>query len=278
MAWAEQRAGEWFGLAASPGMNALKLPRAEALRPSEPDSRGERLSASRNRSLKKAAMTKARAQPRAQPMLGLREQNKRDKMQRIRRAAGESFARHGYGSATMRRIAQRAHVGLGTLFNYAESKQDLVFLIFNDELAALTDKALATARSGTSLIDQLMAIFRCHYRHFGSKPELARILLQELTFYSTGKQAATFLQTRRRLIEGIEQRVLAAQRAHTILSKVNSKFIARHLFFTYSAAIRWWIGNPHPEAEVGLADLRRLLQLQVTGLSPSGKAKRAVKR
>src|SRR5438128_2727154 len=92
---------------------------------------------------------------------GLRERNKLDKRQRIRAAAGELFTKLGYGAATLRQIAKRAHVGLGTLFNYADDKRDLVFLIFNDELEALTDAALAAPRADEPLIDQLMAVFGC---------------------------------------------------------------------------------------------------------------------
>mgnify|MGYP000601076020 CR=1 FL=1 len=38
-----------------------------------------------------------------------------------------------FHAPTTRAIAGRAHVGLGTLFNYADDKRDLVFLIFNEE-------------------------------------------------------------------------------------------------------------------------------------------------
>jgi AcrR family transcriptional regulator len=215
------------------------------------------------------ADSKLRSAGNSKPTLGLREQNKLDKRERIRAAAAELFTRHGYGAATMRQIAQRAHVGLGTLFHYAEDKRDLVFLIFNEELATLIDEALKHPRPGDTLVTQLIAVFRSHYRHFGAKPELARILLQELTFYSAGKQAESFLQTRRRLIDGIERLVLAAQRDRRILSKEDAAVIARHLFFVYSAAIRWWIAGTRPDAEAGLADLKRLLELQINGLSPA---------
>jgi AcrR family transcriptional regulator len=208
----------------------------------------------------------------AKPALGLREQNKLDKRERIRAAAAELFTRHGYGAATMRQIAQRAHVGLGTLFHYAKDKRDLVFLIFNEELAALIDAALKAPRPDDTLLAQLVAVFRSHYRHFGAKPELARILLQELTFYSSGKQAAAFLQTRARLIQGIEQLVRAAQRERRILSQEDAAVVARHLFFVYSAAIRWWIAAPRPDPRAGLADLKRLLDLQIRGLAPSARA------
>src|SRR5262249_30189172 len=120
--------------------------------------------------------------------MSLREKKKLKTRERIRTAAAELFTRHGYGAATMRQIARRAHVGLGTLFNYAGDKRDLVFLIFNEELNATTDVALAAPRPGQALADQLLAVFAVHYRWLAEKPALARILLQELTFYSSGKQ------------------------------------------------------------------------------------------
>ena len=84
--------------------------------------------------------------------LGRRERAKLDRRERIRTAAAELFTRHGFDAATMRQIAHRAHVGLGTLFNYAADKRDLVFLIFNEELDAITDEALAAARPDEPLV------------------------------------------------------------------------------------------------------------------------------
>jgi len=36
--------------------------------------------------------------------------------------------------------------------------------------------------------------------------------------------------------------------------------------FVYSAALRWWIASPRPDVRRGLAELRRLLTLQLDGL------------
>lgn len=201
--------------------------------------------------------------------LGLREQNKLDKRQRIRTAARELFSKHGYESATLRQIAKRAHVGLGTLFNYAQDKRDLVFLIFNEELAAVTEQALNAADSRSSLVDQLSAIWEPHYQYFSENPPLSRILLKELTFYSEGKQAATFHEIRERLISGIEKVVWAAQREQRIRSRENSTIVARHIFFVCSGAIRWWIARLNPSPRDGMADLKRLLELEVNGLQPA---------
>jgi AcrR family transcriptional regulator len=198
--------------------------------------------------------------------MGLREKKKLETRERIRAAAAELFTRHGYGAATMRQIAARAHVGLGTLFNYAADKRDLVFLIFNEELNAVTDVALAAPRPGQPLAAQLAAVFAVHYRWLAAKPELSRILLQELTFYSSGKQAATFHGIRARLIGGVEALVRAAKEKGEIASRESDELIARHVFFTYSASLRWWIAGPDPDPEAGIRELKRLLSLQVDGL------------
>src|SRR5579864_2623878 len=70
--------------------------------------------------------------------LGIRERNKLRKRQRIQVAVRELFSKHGYDEATLRGIAKRAHVALGTLFNYADDKRDLVFLIVNEEQEEVT--------------------------------------------------------------------------------------------------------------------------------------------
>jgi AcrR family transcriptional regulator len=198
--------------------------------------------------------------------MSLREKKKLETRDRIRAAAAELFTRHGYGAATMRQIAARAHVGLGTLFNYAEDKRDLVFLIFNEELNAITDVALAAQRPGQPLAAQLLAVFAVHYRWLAEKPALARILLQELTFYSSGKQAATFHGIRKRLIDGIEALVRRARERGEIHGREKAALIARHIFFTYSASLRWWIAAPHPDPDAGIRELKRLLALQMQGL------------
>jgi Tetracyclin repressor-like, C-terminal domain len=123
---------------------------------------------------------------------------------------------------------------------------------FNEELADLTEATLA-CNEGRELIGRLLAIYRCHYDFFGSKPELSRILLQELTFYSS----EAFSQTRRRFIDGICAIVRSAQREGEIESTEDAQFIARHLFFVYSAAIRWWTSSASRARIVTTAPSRR---------------------
>jgi hypothetical protein len=98
--------------------------------------------------------------------------------------------------------------------------------------------------------------------------------LKELTFYSEGKQAATFQEIRERLISGIEKLIQIAQQENRIQCKEEARFVARHIFFVSSGAIRWWIASLRPDPNEGLAELRRLLKLQINGLEPNPEMKR----
>ena len=198
--------------------------------------------------------------------LGLREQKKLEKRQRIRAAVRQLFSKHGYETATLRQIAKRAHVGLGTLFNYAQDKRDLVFLIFNEELGTVADVALEAAQTQHQFLEQLMGICQPHYEFFAKNPVLSRILLKNMTFYSEGKQAAEYLRNRSRLLSGIEQLVRAAQQDHQIRSDEDAALIARHIFLVFAGALRWWIASQRPNPRQGLADLKRLFALQINGL------------
>jgi AcrR family transcriptional regulator len=211
--------------------------------------------------------------------LGLREQHKLEKRQRIRAAARVLFSKHGYETATLRQIAKRAHVGLGTLFNYAQDKRDLIFLIFNEELAAVTVEALRAAQAQDILLEKLIGISRLHYEFFGKTPVLSRILLRDMTFYSEGKQAAEFQQIRGRLLAGIEEVVKSAQQDRQIRSDEDPALIARHIFLVFAGALRVWIASRKLNPAEGLAYLRRLLELQMHGLEAApARGKKPTKR
>src|SRR6185436_18792616 len=91
--------------------------------------------------------------------LGLREKNKIDKLRRIKLSARELFIAKGFDDTTTREIAQRAGVGIGTVFIYADNKRDLLFLVANDELAETTSRAEASVRDDASCLQNLLTVF-----------------------------------------------------------------------------------------------------------------------
>jgi AcrR family transcriptional regulator len=199
---------------------------------------------------------------------GLRERNKADKLQKIRAAARELFIENGYEDTTVREIAQRAGVGLGTLFAYAADKRDLLFLIFNDELEAVTASAFQAAKPELSFLDQLVAVFRKNYEFFGRQPALSRFMLRELTFYVAAPETNRFHAIRERLQTDLAALVARAKAEKRLLTTADPALIARVLAASFAIEIRRWIGNDKPNLAQGVAALREVLQLLITGLEP----------
>jgi len=199
---------------------------------------------------------------------GLREGGKLDKRERIRAAARELFSSHGFEAATLRQIAERAQVALGTLFNYARDKRDLTFLLFNDDLSRLVDEAIAASARERQVFEQVLAIWEPHYRFYARDPVLCRILLRDMYFYSEGHEAQRFRAIEGRLRDHLLTVVAAAQREGQLASSASPEDIAALLFFVFEGSVRYWMHEEQPEVEAGLATLRRRLEMQLRAFVP----------
>ena len=200
--------------------------------------------------------------------LSLRERNKAQKLQKISRAARTLFIRRGYDATTLRQIAAKADVGLGTLFSYATDKRDLLFLIINDDIEAMNARAFAEMPRQAPLLDRLVEIFRRFFEFFAQQPELSRIILKELTFYSAGPQAQRFQRGRTQVLARLAEVVAEAQRRGEIATAEEAREIANTIFSIYAAEIRQCLGEAEPDLEAGLAALGRHFRLLLNGLGP----------
>jgi len=199
---------------------------------------------------------------------GLRERNKLDKLRRIKDAASELFVVKGFDDTTTREIAVRAGVGLGTVFVYAATKRDLLFLVVNDDLQRVVEKAAAAVRPNRPMLENLLRVFQAHYRYFAHKPPLSRLALREMNFYATGPEAQKFIKTRERLIALIGEIVRNAMDRKAISSNESSSLIAWVIFSIYQVEIRHWLSSDELNITRGLNSLRRQLVLLMNGLSP----------
>ena len=208
--------------------------------------------------------------------VGLRERSKQERQDRIMMAARKLFAERGYDATTLRDVAELAGLGLGTLFNYISDKRDLIYLVFNQEVSMATDTSLAAPRPWQSFSEKILSMVEVYYRLFGSEPILSRILLSEVLQHTPGFHLAEYIGTRDRFIRGMGELVARAQAAGEIGSTESAELIARHIFFSYSAALRWWLASSeYPEWRTGVRDFAAVLKLQSMGLglqTKSGKS------
>lgn len=198
---------------------------------------------------------------------GLRARNKLDKLRRIKEAAQSLFVARGFDDTTMREIAVRAGVGLGTIFLYAKDKRDLLFLTINEPLEHITQEAEGAVDSKVPLIENLLAVAKLHYRFFGERPALARLALREMIFYESGAQAASFQKTRDRLIRLFGRTIELAIANSEIAPKEAPLFAGWTLFCIFQVELRRWLASDVTNLRAGLNELERAFRLLIVGLS-----------
>jgi AcrR family transcriptional regulator len=206
------------------------------------------------------------ASPRPRDPAGLRERNKTDKLRRIKDAARELFVSNGFDETTTREIAIRAGVGIGTVFTYADNKRDLLFLVANDELAEVTTNAEASLRQEAPCLQNLIDFFRHHYKFYVQQPELSRLLLREMTFYDSGRQASRFQKTREKNIKIVGDLMQMAADRKAIRTTEDPQFVGWVAFCIFQVELRRWLMSKNPVLSSGMKSLERALRLLMTGL------------
>ena len=117
--------------------------------------------------------------------LGLRERKKLIRLRRIIGAAHKLFVDKGFTNTTIQDIAEEADVGLGTLYLYAKSKEDLLVLVFREHIVKMIEDSYDAVDPRDNLLDQMMTFFDGHIEYHKRDRALSRTVLKELSFSST---------------------------------------------------------------------------------------------
>jgi AcrR family transcriptional regulator len=198
---------------------------------------------------------------------GRRERSKRKKLERIRAVARRLFTEQGFAETTTRQIASEADIGAGTLFLYAPCKEDLLVLIFRDEVERAVSDAFEVMPEAP-LLDQVLFAFDAMTRHHAAEPALARIFVKELPFVdSSDHGVAHFINL---LIERLAVRIEAAKTRGEIAANVPARLLAQNLFGTFFQHLQMWLGGPMTELKPGDERLRAALDLQLSGARVQG--------
>ena len=199
-------------------------------------------------------------------IVGRAERNKRDKRARLIAAARELFRTKGFEQTTTSEIADRADVGKGTLFFHAKSKDELLVMVFQEDMGRTIDRAFSTVPD-RPLLDQAMHVFDAMLRQDRRELELARIFVKELAFVKGdhhGIDAVTekFFSRMSILIE-------RAQRRGEIKASVDPRMLAYNMFALHFSFLVVWLGSGLRAPDPTKPSMRQMLELQLLGLLES---------
>ncbi len=167
---------------------------------------------------------------------GRRERNKLAKRARIVAAARDLFRRQGFADTTTQQIADAADIGTGTLFLYARSKEDLLVMVFRDEMLETVRAIFADPPRLASLDARLLAVFNRMADYHADDPDLARLLLKELVVPRSEARRSDVDELMDAIYDGLTAMIAAAPQVR------NPAIVARSAFALYYFALLSWLG------------------------------------
>ena len=129
--------------------------------------------------------------------------NRNNKDELIRQAAIRVFAREGFHQARMETIAHEAGVAVGTIYNYFDSKEEVLLSIFKAEFEERVHFYKELGGSGLSIPEQIQRILQAHFSLLSERKELAQLLLRERFNLSKGFKSKV-LALYREMLQQIE--------------------------------------------------------------------------
>jgi TetR/AcrR family transcriptional regulator, cholesterol catabolism regulator len=203
------------------------------------------------------------------------ERGKREKLERIKRAARRLFGRKGFEATTTREIAAAADIGAGTLFLYVGTKEDLLVLIFREEIGRVVTDAFATMPA-RPLLEQVLHLFGAMIALHERDRGLARVFVRELPFVEDRRHGVAEMM--RSMLAGIANLIEQSKARGEIRADVPATRLADSLFSLYFSQLQRWLGGDPITSGQRDEDLRAALKLQLEGLRSGRPKALAIKR
>ena len=165
--------------------------------------------------------------------IGRREQNKLEKRGRIIAAARALFTHKGFEATTSQEIADAAGVAGGTIFTYARTKEDLLILVFHDEMMDVAERGFVAARGSATLLDQVITFFETMVVYHERDLPLAHALMRQLGYVGGDEQRALVRELMTRVLGRLAQLVEAAKARGEAAAESPLLPSARSLFAIY---------------------------------------------
>lgn len=178
-------------------------------------------------------------------VLGRRERNKLEKRARIVAAARRLFAEKGFHQTTTLELAEAADIGAGTLFLYVRSKEDLLVLVFKDEMLERALAAFDGLPKHAALLDQLMLAFTTMMEHHARDRDLARTLLKEIIFPTNDEPSADISELMEAIYDRLGRLLERARAAGELQAGFDARLVAETLFSSYFFDLLEWLRARH---------------------------------
>ncbi len=174
---------------------------------------------------------------------GRREQNKREKRDRIVAASRELFEKQGYAKTTVQQISKGARVAAGTLFLYAKTKEELLILVFSKEMMELIESAYGEIDQDAPFLEQASALFKRFIAYHARDVAIARELIREITFLTNRERSSDLIAITQAIINKLAAFTERAAARRELDPRIDRMLFANCLFSIYYQQLQTWLSG-----------------------------------
>lgn len=217
----------------------------------------------------------ARQQEGAARPPGRRERQKREREQRILRAAEQLFARRGYGRTTMADVARRARLAVGTIYNYFPSKPEIVLALLRREAGATLATGEAVRKAPPR--DPTAAVLALFDVYLDLVARHDRALLRELLAAAVAQPdpvARAGFELDLRLMDQLRALLSDLREGGRLAGDVDPARAATTLYAVYATWIVMWAAVETLSLERFREEVRAGVRLVMRGLVPPSRRSR----
>jgi AcrR family transcriptional regulator len=185
----------------------------------------------------------------------------------IRRAAVSMIARHGFKSASLRKVAEEVGIQAGSLYNYISSKDEFLFRLLKEHLELMLADFERESAGTTDVTERLTKFIELHMRFHTEQQEEVIIGNLELRSLSPkNRRVVTGLRDRYSMIltnlikEGVRQK----------LFKVEDPRVTTFAIISLMSGVCYWYRADGRVSQADLVDQHIRMVFQLLG---AGKAK-----
>lgn len=183
--------------------------------------------------------------------LDRRARRRAESHERVARAARDLIEEEGFEALTMRALAARADVSVGTVQNVVGSRVHLVVELFVDDLEAAWAGQEATLAPGP-LLERLLHLLVGFFRLYAARPALARTYVKEAVF-SPEEVFRRYLDLTVRFVARLAELIVASGE---LRAEVPPPLAAQIVFDTYLGTVIFLLREAAPDADLAEDALR----------------------
>ena len=175
----------------------------------------------------------------------------------------EFFVTRGWTDTTAQLIAGAAGVAVGTIFQHASDKEDLLALVLHDPLAKSISSALGRPAASDALADLTVLFGSLLDVHADLGPAAKPAV--RAAWFASGPNARAVQWLHETLLDQVTARLECAQRAGTLAAGADARLLADNLSAIYRAVLLEWVSGDD-KVDVAVTRLRASFALQIIPL------------